>query len=346
MAIIEKAGPLLEVLIQTFPQMSRSKIKQMLHNGRIRVDGKIQKQFDLPINKGSKIEIGEAQVPDAMPPKRFLRIVYEDRYLVVIEKRPGILSMATSHHSLCLKDLLDNYFERTHQRCHAHLVHRLDRDTSGLMLFAKSREVQQLFQEDWKGIVFDRRYVAVSMGHFPKAEGTIQSYLKDNKQYFTYSSPVDNGGKWAVTHYRVLERGEENDLVEARLDTGRKNQIRVHFADLGHPVLGDKKYGALPEVQSNKAPYEGDNTLYNRGGVLSKDGGAIYKGGCAPHKSEGRLSKLDRMPHKLDNATPKEGGRLFLHAYRLYFIHPVTGEELHFDTSVPKDFLKEVGIAR
>lgn len=316
MTIINKDNGLLEALFGAFPQMSRTKIKQMLQHGRIRVEGKVQKQFDFPVKKGYKVEIGEAQMPDALPPKRFLRIVYEDKYLVVIEKRAGILSMATSHHSLCLKDLLDHYFERSHQRCHAHLVHRLDRDTSGLMLFAKSRDVQQMFMEDWKGIVFDRRYVAVAVGHFPQQEGTIQSYLKDNKQYFTYSSPVDNGGKWAVTHYRVLERGQANDLVEARLDTGRKNQIRVHFADLGHPVLGDRKYGAA-------ASGDFSNVNEKRGAANG-----------APHVGQ---SNTDKNFHK-------SADRLFLHAYRLYFTHPVTGKDFHFDTPVPQEFLKEAGI--
>lgn len=303
MAIIKKDGRLLEVLQEVFPQMSRNKIKQMLHQGRFRVAGKVQRQFDLPVHQGDTIEIGAATMPDVQPPLRFLRIVYEDRFLIVIEKRTGILSMATSHHSLCVKTLLDNYFERTHQRCSAHLVHRLDRDTSGLMLYAKSRDVQQMFMADWKGIVYDRRYVAVVRGHFARPEGTIQSYLKDNKQYFTYSSPVDNGGKWAVTHYRVLERGEDNDLVEARLDTGRKNQIRVHFADEGHPVVGDRKYGAAP------------------------------------------INDFDNENNKRGIANGEPQSRLFLHAYRLYFTHPVTGEDLHFDTPVPRDFLKEAGVA-
>lgn len=319
MAETKIIGQLLEVLIKKYPQMSRSKIKQMLHNGRILVAGRPQRQFDLPIHEGDTIEIGPAVAMDVQPPSRFLRIVYEDRFLVVIEKQAGILSMATSHLSLCLKTILDNYFERTHQRCRAHVVHRLDRDTSGLMLFAKSRDVLQMFQDDWKGIVYDRRYVAVVRGHFAQAEGTIRSYLKDNKQYFTYSSPVDNGGKLAITHYRVLERGVDNDLVEARLDTGRKNQIRVHFADLGHPVVGDKKYGANG----------GDDVAY------SYPNGTNHKGN-ETNKSKEVTNKGKEVEHSLQT----DANRLCLHAYRLYFVHPVTGEHLHFDTPVPREFQK------
>lgn len=289
---INKDTKLLEQLLVSLPQTSRSKIKQMLHNGRILVNGKVCTQFDHPLRAGDTVEVGAAYRRAPALNSRFLRIVYEDDYLVVIEKNTGILSMATSHHSLCVKTLLDNYFEHSHQRCRAHLVHRLDRDTSGLMLYAKSRDVQQRFEANWKELVYDRRYVAVVNGHFPDQSGTIQSWLKDNSQYFTYSSYTDNGGKWAVTHYRVLERGKDNDLVEARLDTGRKNQIRVHFADRGHSIVGDRKYVSDPRESSQN---------------LAAD-----------------------------------NQRLCLHAYRLHFIHPVTGKDLHFDTPIPPLFLKIV----
>ncbi|MBP5628357.1 MAG: RluA family pseudouridine synthase [Bacteroidaceae bacterium] len=170
-----------------------------------------------------------------------LRIVYEDRWLVVVDKAAGVLSVSLSPRSVSVKSMLDDYFERSHQRCRAHVVHRLDRDTSGLMVYAKSREVQQRFEADWKGLVYDRRYVALVRGRMPQQEGTIRSWLTIGK-VFVKSSPVDNGGKLAVTHYRVLEERQGTSLVEARLDTGRKHQIRVHFASVGCPVVGDRKY--------------------------------------------------------------------------------------------------------
>ena len=174
---------------------------------------------------------------------RFVKLVYEDRHLVVIEKAVGILSMAAGHSWLNVKSVLDDYFKTTRQKCTAHVVHRLDRDTSGLMIYAKDKETELLLERDWHNIVYDRRYVAVVSGEMEDNEGTISNWLKDNKAYITFSSPVDNGGKWAVTHFHVLNRSINHSLVEYRLETGRKNQIRVHSADMGHPVCGDIKYG-------------------------------------------------------------------------------------------------------
>ena len=172
-----------------------------------------------------------------------MKLVYEDRWIVVVEKNVGILSMAAGHKSLNVKSVLDNYFQKTGQKCRAHVVHRLDRDTSGLMVYAKDMETEQILEHNWHEIVYDRRYVAVVSGEMAENEGTIANWLKDNKAYVTYSSPVDNGGKYAVTHFRVLDRTTEHSLVEFQLETGRKNQIRVHSADMGHPVCGDVKYG-------------------------------------------------------------------------------------------------------
>lgn len=145
--------------------------------------------------------------------------------------------------SLNVKKVLDDYFHKSHQKCTAHVVHRLDRDTSGLMIYAKSMEVEQLLEHDWHNIVYDRRYIAVLSGQMEDNEGVIANWLKDNKAYVTYSSPVDNGGKYAVSHFHVLDRSANHSLVEFKLETGRKNQIRVHAADMNHPVCGDIKYG-------------------------------------------------------------------------------------------------------
>jgi 23S rRNA pseudouridine1911/1915/1917 synthase len=174
---------------------------------------------------------------------RYVKIVYEDRWLIVVEKAVGILSMAAGHSSLNVKSVLDDYFHKSRQKCRAHVVHRLDRDTSGLMVYAKDMETEQILEKNWHQIVYDRRYVAVCSGEIVDDEGTVANWLKDNKAYVTYSSPTDNGGKYAVTHWHVLNRTTDHSLVEFKLETGRKNQIRVHSADMGHPVCGDTKYG-------------------------------------------------------------------------------------------------------
>ncbi len=222
---------------------SRSKIKATLQGRGIKVNGKTVTQFDFPVAKGTKIDVSKTKRNNDKLKSRYVKIVYEDQYLVVIEKNIGILSMAAGHKSLNVKAVLDDYFKKSRQRCTAHVVHRLDRDTSGLMIYAKDIETEQILEHNWHDIVFDRRYVAVLSGEMEEDEGTIENWLKDNKAYVTYSSPVDNGGKYAITHFRTLDRTTEHSLVEFKLETGRKNQIRVHSADMNHPVCGDVKYG-------------------------------------------------------------------------------------------------------
>ncbi len=221
---------------------SKSKVKATLKNSGIKVNGKFRTQFDYPLHNGDRVSVSKSKKNNTFHSK-FLKLVYEDQYLVVIEKNVGILSMAAGHSTLNVKTVLDDYFRRTRQHCTAHVVHRLDRDTSGLMIYAKDIQTEQILEHDWHNIVYDRRYVAVVSGEMEDDEGTVANWLKDNRAYITYSSPVDNGGKYAVTHFHVLDRTATHSLVEYRLETGRKNQIRVHSADMGHPVCGDVKYG-------------------------------------------------------------------------------------------------------
>ena len=233
--------PLLEYLLSTLP-MSRNKIKDTLQGRGIKVEGKTVTQYDYPLMPGMRVEVSNSKRNDTFKNK-YVNLVYEDQYLVVIEKKPGILSMAAGHSSLNVKTVLDEYFKKRRQKCRAHVVHRLDRDTSGLMIYAKDMETEQILEHEWHDIVYDRRYVALCSGEITEDTGTIANWLKDNKAYVTYSSPVDNGGKYAVTHFTVLDRSTEHSLVEFKLETGRKNQIRVHSSDMGHPVCGDLKYG-------------------------------------------------------------------------------------------------------
>lgn len=239
---VEEDARLLDWLIANLKGLSRNKVKDTLHGRGIKVNGKIVTQFDYPLTRGMKISVSKSKKNDTFK-SRYVNLVYEDPYLVVIEKKPGILSMAAGHKSLNVKTVLDDYFRQTKQRCTAHVVHRLDRDTSGLMVYAKDMQTEQTLEHEWHNIVYDRRYVAVVSGEMEEDEGTIANWLKDNKAYVTYSSPVDNGGKYAVTHFHVLDRTTEHSLVEYKLETGRKNQIRVHSADMNHPVCGDVKYG-------------------------------------------------------------------------------------------------------
>ena len=272
--------PLLAFVMQAIDGISRNKAKAILAGNGVRVNGQIASQHDLPLRAGQRVEISKRK-PRAVLQNRFVRLVYEDKHLLVIDKQPGILSMATEHHAFCVKTVLDDYLQKSHSKCTAHVVHRLDRDTSGLMVFAKTMEAEQILEEHWHQIVSDRRYVAVVSGRMDKKSGSVESWLKDNKAFFTYSSHQPGDGKYALTHYKVLRVDQAHTMVELRLETGRKNQIRVHMQDLGHPVCGDPKYGG----------------------------------------------------HEDDPCH-----RLCLHAFRLHFQHPITGEHLRFDTPTPQAF--------
>ena len=239
--MVKDNAQLLEYLINNVNE-SRSKLKATLQGRGIAVNGKMVTQFDYQLKPGDKISISRHKRQNQFK-SRYVKIVYEDRWLVVVEKNIGILSMAAGHSSLNVKSVLDDYFLKSRQKCRAHVVHRLDRDTSGLMVYAKDIDTEQILEHNWHQIVYDRRYVAVVSGEMEQENGTIANWLKDNKAYITYSSPTDNGGKYAVTHFQVLNRTTEHSLVEYKLETGRKNQIRVHSADMGHPVCGDVKYG-------------------------------------------------------------------------------------------------------
>ncbi len=276
---IQEEQELLPFLMKAMQGISRSRAKAILSGGGVRVNRAIVKQFDTPLKPRDIVEVSK-QKPKATFQNRYVRIVYEDRHVIVIEKAAGILSMANVQGAFCVKSVLDDYFRKSHQRCRAHVVHRLDRETSGLLVYAKTMEAEQILEHNWQDIVTDRRYIALVSGQMEKKKGTVKSWLKENAAYVTYSSTREGDGKLAITHYETLETNEQHSLVRLKLETGRKNQIRVHMADLGHPVCGDTKYG------------NGDDPIH----------------------------------------------RLALHAYRLHFYHPITGEHLRFETPIPKPF--------
>ncbi len=238
--IVREPKELLEFLMGQMPESSRSKVKELLaHN--VYVDGRRTSQFNFPLQKGMKVSIEKASFKDRLRP-RDLDIVYEDQHLFVVNKHEGLLSYSKFPNDKTVITVLNQYLSASHQRCHAHIVHRLDRDTSGLMVVSKSKEVSQKFEEDWKGMVFDRRYVAVAWGHIEPSRGEVRSWFTDG-EYCVLSSPTDNGGKLAITHYEVKQTSRRYSLVELKLDTGRRNQIRVHLRDLQHPVVHDPMYG-------------------------------------------------------------------------------------------------------
>ncbi len=241
---VNEPTELMKFLIEKFPGKSRTTIKSMLAHKQVSVGEMATTKFDFPLKRGQMVYLNK-QKPDEKPRFRGLRIVHEDADIIVIDKANGMLSMASeTEKTKTAYSLLSEYVKKFDPKNLIFIVHRLDRDTSGLMLFAKSKKVQEILQKDWNESIVERSYIVVVEGEVEKTEGTVTSWLKENKALVMYSSQTPDDGQKAVTHYKVLKCKNEFALLEVKLETGRKNQIRVHMKDLGHPVTGDKKYGA------------------------------------------------------------------------------------------------------
>lgn len=274
-----EASELMEFLMKCMKGISRTKVKTLLANRLVLVDNVIRTQYNFPLKRGMKVQISKNRHQHEFR-HNLLSIVYEDAYLIVVEKKEGLLSVANDKQKeKTAQHILSEYVKRSHRNNRIFVVHRLDRETSGLMMYAKDEKTQRTLRDNWHDIVFDRRYVAVLRGEMEQDSGSVESWLTDRKLYVS-SSPVDDGGKYALTYYQTIKRVHGLSVVELRLKTGRKNQIRVHMSDLGHPVLGDVRYG-------------GENNNFER---------------------------------------------MALHAFKLCFYHPVTGQPMEFETPYPALF--------
>ena len=298
------ATTLLELMQAKLGGMSVTSIKQLLRARRVQVNGAITTRGDQALNAGDEVTIpSQAGTTTLHHPK--LSLVYEDDYLLVVNKKQGLLTVPTNPDSAetTALSILKAYVRRQHPRNNVYVVHRLDRETSGLLVFAKTPQLQEYMRTYWRQLVTKRTYIALAEGIFAEPQGTITTWLtEDKRNAMVYSSPVDDGGQKAVTHYEVLgtrciepAKGSGNipvaamadgkiclSLVALNLETGRTNQIRVHLASIGHPVVSDRKYGH----GNSFAPVD----------------------------------------------------RLCLHARILEFIHPATEQVVHFETPVPKEF--------
>jgi 23S rRNA pseudouridine1911/1915/1917 synthase len=241
---VTEPAELMKFLIEKFPEKSRTTIKSILAHKQVTVDDMITTKFDFQLKRGQMVFLNK-QKSEEKPRFRGLRIVYEDADLIVIDKSSGLLSMASETEKVkTAYSMLSDYVKKFDPKNLIFIIHRLDRDTSGLMMFAKSKRVQEILQKDWNESIIERSYIAVVEGCVEKTEGTITSWLKENKAMMMYSSQTPDDGMKAVTHYKVIKSDKQFSLLEVKLETGRKNQIRVHMKDLGFPVTGDKKYGA------------------------------------------------------------------------------------------------------
>ena len=308
---VAEGGQLMDFLMAKMGGMARSSVKQLLGQRRVKVGNAIQTRHDFMLKAGDIVTVSSGRGNSQLTHPK-LRIVYEDDDLIVVNKQPGLLTVAATPGSseTTAYSILRAYVKKQNARAGIYVVHRLDRETSGLLVFARSEELQHYMRQYWRELVTERTYIALAEGVLSPREGKITTWLtEDKRNAVVYSSPVDDGGDIAITNYKVLKttttpphpspQGRESgsrhfsslegrsggvtySLVELHLETGRTNQIRVHLASKGCPVVGDRKYG---------------------------------------HGNES--SPIDR---------------LCLHAKVLAFIHPVTEKTIRFESPVPKEF--------
>ena len=308
---VADGGQLMDFLMAKMGGMARSSVKQLLGQRRVKVGNAIQTRHDFMLKAGDIVTVSSGRGNSQLTHPK-LRIVYEDDDLIVVNKQPGLLTVAATPGSseTTAYSILRAYVKKQNARAGIYVVHRLDRETSGLLVFARSEELQHYMRQYWRELVTERTYIALTEGVLSPREGKITTWLtEDKRNAVVYSSPVDDGGDIAITNYKTLKttttpphpspQGRESgsrhfsslegrsggvtySLVELHLETGRTNQIRVHLASKGCPVVGDRTYG---------------------------------------HGNES--SPIDR---------------LCLHAKVLAFIHPVTEKTIRFESPVPKEF--------
>lgn len=237
---VEGGGPLLPFLLERV-RGSRNHVKSLLTRGQVEVDGKTVTRHDHPLTPGQRVAVLAAPRPAAPFP-----VLYEDGRILVVDKPAGLLSMASDREKLrTAYRMATDYVRQGDPRGRVFIVHRLDRDTSGVLLFARDEETKRAYQEQWDALVRRRGYLAVVEGRPPREADTVRTLLRENAAHKVYS--VHAGGKEAVTHYRTVQSGSRYTLLEVDIDTGRKNQIRAHLSELGCPVAGDRDYGAATD---------------------------------------------------------------------------------------------------
>lgn len=260
--IITNESELLPYLLNKFSKLSRNSVKNLLIKKQIVVNGKIVTKHNYLLKKGDKISFNGKK--DTLG----LEIIYEDELFIAINKPHNLLTVATDKEKEKTAYVqVSNYVKQDNPKNKIYVLHRLDKETSGVLVFCKNEKVKNTLQEQWNNIVTKREYIALVEGQLLKKEGVIKSYLKENKNKMVYSTN-EKDGKLAITEYKVIRENKSYSLVNINLKTGRKNQIRVHFKELGHPLVGDKKYDSTKDplhrlcLHANKISLNYENKEY------------------------------------------------------------------------------------
>ena len=241
--IVNEEMILIDYLRKEFTKLSKNNIKSLLSKEMITVNNSVQTRYDFIVKKGDKVKIGETKIKV----KRYnkdINIIYEDDDILVINKPAGLLTIGTNKEKeFTLYHFASNYLKEKNKNNKIFIIHRLDKETSGIVIFAKNQKTKNIFQNSWDKNILYRGYYAVVEGNLSKKEGTIKSYLTENKEYMVYSTNSKEG-KIAITDYKVIKENNKYSLLDINIKTGRKNQIRVHLKESGNVIVGDKKYGS------------------------------------------------------------------------------------------------------
>ncbi len=244
---IKEDGTLLATAAALLPDHKPTKLKSMLKHNQLAVNGVPSRQFDLVVHAGDQLWVNFDRSFQVFSHPR-IKLVYEDNDIIVVDKGYGVLSTAAGKPSDdTVYNIIKKYARGFSDKANVYVVHRLDRDTSGLMLLTRTKQARDKLISNWNNMVIERKYVAVVEGDVAQPEGTIKSFLAENPDTFEmYSTDDKKVGRLAVTKYRLLKQGKRFAMVELEIKTGRKNQLRVHMQDMGNPVSGDRKYGGHP----------------------------------------------------------------------------------------------------
>lgn len=239
--VVKNDDKLLEYLLNNIKDKSKNNIKSLLKNKNISVNGVTTTQFDYELNKNDIICIRLKEI-SGMKKKDNMEILYEDEYLIIVNKNSGLLTVGTiKEKERTLYHYVSEYVKKDNRKNKIFIVNRLDKDTSGIVVFAKSEKIKEMMQDNWDKSVLLKNYIAVVEG-VTDGHGIIKSYLEENKEHMVYSTN-NKSGKFSITEYTRIKCNKKYSLLEIKLHTGRKNQIRVHMKDIKHPIIGDSKYG-------------------------------------------------------------------------------------------------------
>jgi 23S rRNA pseudouridine1911/1915/1917 synthase len=233
-------------MFSAWPDEKKKQIRTWLKFQAVTVNGRPVSQFNHPLAIGDTVSIRSDRfaIPKTTLPSG-IKIFFEDASLLVIEKPTNLLSIASeAEPEKTAYFQLTDYLRQSHTRSRERvwIVHRLDRETSGLMVFAKTPEAKETLQKNWD--IFEKKYEAVVEGHLPQEAGTFESDLDESNPFKVFIRPASTLTRHAITHYRLLKKNRHRSLVELTLETGRRHQLRVQLSAVGCPIVGDEKYGA------------------------------------------------------------------------------------------------------